>query len=200
MGTDAEHYVSHYLDASRAALDAFAADPAMRALMVAMAGDIAASMQAGGKLMIAGNGGSAADAQHIAGEFVSRLMFDHAPLAAVALTTDSSALTATGNDYGYDHVFERQVRGIGRTGDVFLGISTSGNSANVLRALAAARGMGIATLGFGGAGRMAPLCDRLLRAPSDWTPVIQQIHITAAHIVCALVERAMFPEQAPPVS
>jgi D-sedoheptulose 7-phosphate isomerase len=197
---DAERYVNHYLETSRAALDAFAADPAMRALMIAMAGDIAASMRAGGKLMIAGNGGSAADAQHIAGEFISRLMFDHAPLAAVALTTDSSALTATGNDYGYDYVFERQIRGIGRAGDVFLGISTSGNSANVLRALAAARGMGIATLGFGGAGRMAPLCDRLLSAPSSWTPIIQQIHITAAHIVCALVERAMFPEQAPPVS
>jgi D-sedoheptulose 7-phosphate isomerase len=197
---DAEQYVNHYLETSRAALDAFAADPAMRALMIAMAGDIAASMRAGGKLMIAGNGGSAADAQHIAGEFISRLMFDHAPLAAVALTTDSSALTATGNDYGYDYVFERQIRGIGRAGDVFLGISTSGNSANVLRALTAARGMGIATLGFGGTGRMAPLCDRLLSAPSGWTPIIQQIHITAAHIVCALVERAMFPEQAPPVS
>jgi D-sedoheptulose 7-phosphate isomerase len=197
---DAEQYVNHYLETSRAALDAFAADPAMRALMIAMAGDIAASMRAGGKLMIAGNGGSAADAQHIAGEFISRLMFDHAPLAAVALTTDSSALTATGNDYGYDYVFERQIRGIGRAGDVFLGISTSGNSANVLRALAAARGMGVVTLGFGGAGQMAPLCDRLLSAPSGWTPIIQQIHITAAHIVCALVERAMFPEQAPPVS
>lgn len=197
--TDAGRYVAHYLDASRAALDAFAADPAMRALMIAMAGDIAASMRSGGKLLVAGNGGSAADAQHIAGEFISRLMYDHAPLPAVALTTDSSALTATGNDYGFEHVFARGVRGLGRRGDVLLGISTSGNSANVLLALAAAREMGLTTLGFGGAGRMAPLCDRLLTAPSSWTPVIQQIHITAAHIVCALVEREMFPEGAPPV-
>jgi D-sedoheptulose 7-phosphate isomerase len=199
MDSDSDRYVAQYLDTSRAALDAFAADPAMRALMVAMAEAIAASMRAGGKLLVAGNGGSAADAQHIAGEFISRLMFDHAPLASVALTTDSSAITATGNDYGYEYVFERQVRGIGRPGDVFLGISTSGNSPNVLRALAAAREMGIVTLGFGGSGKMAALCDRLLTAPSGWTPIIQQIHITAAHIVCALVERMMFPGQAPSI-
>ncbi|MBN8891149.1 MAG: phosphoheptose isomerase [Rhodospirillales bacterium 70-18] len=199
MDTDASRYVAHYLDTSREALDDFAADPAMRALMVAMAEDIAASMRAGGKLLIAGNGGSAADAQHIAGEFISRLMFDHPPLASVALTTDSSAITATGNDYGYEFVFERQVRGIARAGDVFLGISTSGNSPNVLRALAAAREMGVVTLGFAGAGggKMAALCDRILCAPSTWTPIIQQIHITVAHIVCALVERAMFPQAAP---
>jgi D-sedoheptulose 7-phosphate isomerase len=155
-------------------------------------------MRAGGKLLIAGNGGSAADAQHIAGEFISRLMFDHAPLPAIALTTDSSAMTATANDYGYERVFERQVLGLGRKGDVFLGISTSGNSPNVLRALAAAREMGIVTLGFSGAdgGKMADLCDMRLAAPSAWTPVIQQVHITAAHIYCALIERAMFPREA----
>lgn len=195
-----QHYAAHYLAASRAAMDAFATTPEATAVMLAMADAITASMRAGGKLLIAGNGGSAADAQHIAGEFISRLMFDHPPLPAIALTTDSSAMTATANDYGYDHVFERQVQALGQRGDVFLGISTSGNSPNVLRALEAARARGVVTLGFAGqgGGRMAPLCDHILRAPSTWTPVIQQVHITAAHIVCALVERAMFPEQAPP--
>lgn len=199
MSDDAARYAAHYLAASRVAMDAFAADPGATATLLAMAADIAAAMRAGGKLLVAGNGGSAADAQHIAGEFISRLMYDHAPLPALALTTDTSALTATANDYGYEHVFERQVLGLGRPGDVFLGISTSGNSPNVVRALTAARGMGIATHGFAGAGggAMAGLCDRLLRAPSTWTPIIQQVHITAAHIVCALVERAMFPDAAP---
>ena len=200
MPNDAPNYVAHYLTASRAAMDAFATDPVATQTMLAMADAIAASMRAGGKLLIAGNGGSAADAQHIAGEFISRLMFDHPPLPSVALTTDSSAMTATANDYGYDHVFERQVIGLGRPGDVFLGISTSGNSPSVLRALEAARARGLVTLGFAGqgGGKMLALCDHILRAPSTWTPIIQQVHITAAHIVCALVERAMFPDAAPP--
>lgn len=200
LADDAPRYVAHYLAASRTALDSFATDPAATDIMLAMAADIAASMRAGGKLLIAGNGGSAADAQHIAGEFISRLMFDHAPLPAIALTTDTSAMTATANDYGYEFVFERQVLALGRPGDVFLGISTSGNSPNVVRALAAAQAGGLVTHGFAGAGggKMLALCDRVLRAPSSWTPIIQQIHITAAHIVCALVERAMFPAAAPP--
>jgi D-sedoheptulose 7-phosphate isomerase len=199
--TDAARYVAHYMQASRAAMDAFAADAAAARTMAAMADAVAAAMRQGGRLLAAGNGGSAADAQHIAGEFVSRLMFDRAPLPALALTTDSSAITATANDYGYDHVFERQVQAIGRPGDVFLGISTSGNSPSILRALEAARVGGLVTLGFAGqgGGLMAPLCDHLLRAPSGWTPIIQQVHITAAHIVCALVERAMFPALAPEV-
>ena len=199
MPNAAPRYVAHYLATSRTAMDAFAADPEATRVMLAMADAIAARMRAGGKLLVAGNGGSAADSQHIAGEFISRLMFDHAPLPSIALTTDSSAMTATANDYGYDHVFERQVQGLGQRGDVFLGISTSGNSPSVLRALEAARAGGLVTLGFAGqgGGRMAPICDHLLRAPSTWTPIIQQIHIPAAHIVCALVERAMFPDLAP---
>ena len=201
MPNDAPNYVAHYLTASRAAMDAFADDAHAGAVMLVMADAITAAMRAGGKLLIAGNGGSAADAQHIAGEFISRLMFDHAPLPAIALTTDSSAMTATANDYGYDHVFERQLLGLGQRGDVFLGISTSGNSPSVLRALEAARARGLLTLGFAGqgGGTMVPLCDHILLAPSTWTPIIQQVHITAAHIVCALVERAMFPELAPPI-
>ena len=201
MTADAPRYVAHYLAASRAAMDAFAEDAEATRIMLAMADAIAASMRAGGKLLIAGNGGSAADAQHIAGEFISRLMFDHAPLPAVALTTDSSAMTATANDYGYDHVFERQVIGLGQRGDVFLAISTSGNSPSVVRALAAARERGLVTLGFAGqaGGKMVEKCDHVLRAPSTWTPIIQQVHITAAHIICALVERAMFPDAAPAI-
>ncbi|MBU6497475.1 MAG: D-sedoheptulose 7-phosphate isomerase [Rhodospirillales bacterium] len=193
-------YAGAYLAQSAAAIQAFAADPAARAVMLEMARAITASLRGGGKLLIAGNGGSAADAQHIAGEMVGRLMFDHAPLAAIALTTDSSGLTAIANDYGYDAVFERQLRALARPGDVFLGISTSGNSPSILAPIAAAREMGVAALGFTGAGggRMAGLCDTLLAAPSGWTPIIQQIHITAAHLICALVERAMFPDRAPP--
>lgn len=203
MTNEEARYTEAYLARSRAALDALAADGAARELLGAMAARITASLRAGGKLMVAGNGGSAGDSQHIAGEFISRLMFDHAPLAAIALTVDGSVMTATGNDYGYEHVFERQVLGLGRAGDVFLAISTSGRSANVLRALDAAAGRGVVCLGFTGAGpgaaEMEGRCALLLRAPASETAIIQQLHITAAHIVCALVERAMFPERAPPV-
>jgi D-sedoheptulose 7-phosphate isomerase len=194
--SDDESYVANYLKESVAAMNAFAADAAAQQLLARMAEVTVAAMRAGKKLMIAGNGGSAGDAQHIAGEFISRLMFDHAPLPAIALTTDTSAMTATANDYGYEQVFERQVRGLGMRGDVFLGISTSGNSPNVLRALTAARERGVATLGFAGAGggKMVALCDLIFMAPSKWTPVIQQVHITAAHIYCARIERSMFPQ------
>lgn len=191
-------FVAAYLADSAAAMSAFAADPAASSVMLDMAGAITGAMQRGGKLLVAGNGGSAADAQHIAGEFICRLMFDRAPLPAIALTTDTSAMTATANDYGFERVFERGVRGLGRPGDVFLGLSTSGKSPNVLRALAAAREMGLVTLGFAGQdpGPMRAACDLLLAAPHRVTPVVQQLHITAAHIVCALVERAMFPAKA----
>lgn len=152
------------------------------------------TLRAGGKLLIAGNGGSAADAQHIAGEIVGRFLFDRAPLAAIALTTDTSILTAVANDYGFDQVYERQVRGLGRPGDLFLGISTSGNSASILRACAAARDMGLTTLGFTGAGggRMAEACDILVRVPSERTFLIQQVHITLGHILCLLAEEEIF--------
>ena len=198
MADDVASYMQDYLSQSVSALAAFAADTGAQDVLRQMAEATVAAMRSGGKLLVAGNGGSAADAQHIAGEFISRLMFDHAPLAAIALTTDTSALTATANDYGYEMVFERQVLGLGRAGDVFLGISTSGNSPNVLRALDAARGLGMTTMGFGGAdgGKMGGMCDLMLCAPSKWTPLIQQVHITAAHIYCSLVERAMFPDGA----
>ena len=180
-----------FLAASIEALQAFAADDAALDTLERMAGVTADAIAAGGKLLIAGNGGSAADAQHLAAEFVVRLVDDRAPLPAIALTTDSSILTACGNDYGFDQVFARQVRALGRRGDVFLGISTSGNSPNVLAALEAAREGGLHTLGWTGegGGRMAAYCDLLLAAPVRSTAIVQQLHITMAHVFCAKVEK-----------
>lgn len=168
----------------------------LRATIHEIAEAITAAFRAGHKLLIAGNGGSAADAQHIAGEFLSRLNFDRNPLPAVALTTDSSVLTAIGNDYGFDRAFERQVRGLGQPGDVFIAISTSGRSPNVIAALKAAREGGLITIGFTGSaagGLMEPLCHHCLSVPTPETPLIQQIHIVAAHAICGLVEHNLFP-------
>jgi D-sedoheptulose 7-phosphate isomerase len=191
-----------YLARSRDAVTAAIADPEFVATIAAIVERIASALAAGYKLLLAGNGGSAADAQHLAGEFLSRLNYDRAPAAAIALTTDTSVLTAIGNDYGYEHVFERQVLGLGRTGDVLIALSTSGRSPNILKALAAARKSGVVAIGFTGSsgGVMAPLCDLCLRAPSDATPLIQQLHITAGHIICGLVEQRLFPrsEETPP--
>lgn len=186
----AEHFRRSCETLSRAA-----EDPALRAVILAIADTITAAFRAGRKLLIAGNGGSAADAQHIAGEFLSRLNFDRNPLPAIALTTDSSVLTAIGNDYGFERAFERQVRGLGQKGDVFIAISTSGRSPNIVAALQAAREAGLTTIGFTGTaanGAMQPLCDHCLAAPSPETPQIQQIHIVAAHAICGLVEENLF--------
>lgn len=150
-------------------------------------------LRGGGKVMFCGNGGSAADSQHLAAELEGRFLIDRRPFAAVALTTNTSSLTAIGNDFGFDTVFERQVRGLGRANDALIAISTSGNSANVLRALQAAREIGLVTIGLTGStgGKMAPLCDLALRIPSPSTPRIQEMHILAGHIVCDIVERAL---------
>jgi len=152
--------------------------------------------EAGNKLLIAGNGGSAADAQHIAAEFVSRFNFDRPGLPAMALTTDTSILTAIGNDYGYEKLFRRQIEANGVSGDVFLGISTSGNSPNLLEALEAARVKGIMTIGLTGqtGGKMRDLCDHCLCVPSNDTPRIQEAHILIGHTLCAMVELAMFED------
>jgi len=186
-----------HLKRSKDALQRAEQDSSLIQTIGAIAAATAGSLRAGGKLMLAGNGGSAADAQHIAAELLSRFKMDRNPLPAIALTTDTSVLTAIGNDYGYDQVFERQVRGLGRPGDVFVGISTSGRSPNVIAALKAARAGGLVTVGFTGTNGMAMQsdCDHLLVSPSDDTAIIQQIHITAAHAICALVERALFPDQ-----
>jgi len=188
-------FVVDYLAQSIEALRLYTTDAGQLALLGQMADKVTQAVRNGGKLLIAGNGGSAGDAQHIAAEFTGRMLYDRAPLAAVALHADTSALTAIGNDYGFVHVFERQVQALARPGDVVLGLSTSGRSDNVLRALAAGRAMGLATMGFTGAsgGMMAAHADLLLRAPSELTPVIQQIHMVAGHLLCALVERAIYP-------
>ena len=149
-------------------------------------------LKGGGKVLFCGNGGSAADSQHLAAELTGRYLQDREPLAAVSLTVDTSALTAIANDYSYDEVFSRQVRGLGRAGDVLVGISTSGNSRNVVAALEAARALGMRTVGLTGAagGRMKELCDVCLCVPSTDTPRIQEMHIAAGHMLCELVENA----------
>ena len=148
----------------------------------------------GNKTLIAGNGGSAADAQHIAGEFVSRFYFDRPGLASIALTTDTSIITAIGNDYGYEKLFSRQVQANGVKGDMFIGISTSGNSANVIEALKECKEKGIITVGLTGekGGKMSEMCDYCIRVPSNETPRVQEAHILIGHIICAVVEEAIF--------
>lgn len=190
--------IVEYLERSRDLIATAIADSEFVATLAAIVDRVAVALAAGRKVLFAGNGGSAADAQHLAGELLSRLDYDRAPAAAIALTTDSSVLTAIANDYGYDRVFERQVLGLGHPGDVLIAISTSGRSPNVLKALAAARAQGLVAIGFTGAsgGDMAPLCELCLRAPSHATPLIQQLHITAGHIVCGLVEERLFPRAA----
>lgn len=158
------------------------------------------ALRAGHKIMICGNGGSAADAQHWAGELVSRFLYDRPGLPAIALTTDSSILTAIGNDYGYERVFSRQVEALGQVGDVLFGLTTSGRSANILAAMRAARERGIVTVGFTGNGpgaaELAAMCDITIRVPSTSTPAIQEGHEVLGHAICAMIEAAMFPRDA----
>ena len=189
-------FIVDQLEESLAAMTAAAKSEIFIGQIEAISKLIVTSLQQGGKVLFAGNGGSASDAQHIAGEFLSRLNYDRAPLAGLALTTDTSVLTAVGNDYGFEHVFSRQVLGLGQAGDVFVGISTSGRSPNILAAFKAAQQKRMHTVGFTGAkgGAMSEHCQFVLNAPSDSTPIIQQMHITAAHIICGLVESTLFPK------
>jgi D-sedoheptulose 7-phosphate isomerase len=182
---------------SRDVLNRALADQSFLEALSRAAAMVINALRGGGKILLAGNGGSAADAQHIAGELISRFNFDRGPLAGIALTTDTSVLTAIGNDYGYEHVFSRQVFAMGRSGDVFIAISTSGRSPNILAACNAAKARGLAVIGFTGAsgGLMAGLCDVIVRVPSDSTPFIQQLHITAGHIICAITEEALFTKK-----
>jgi D-sedoheptulose 7-phosphate isomerase len=179
-----------------AAADSFAALPQVAAEVATAAGMIEAALRSGGKALFCGNGGSAADAQHLAAELLGRFLLERAPLPAMALTANSSAVTAIGNDYGFDDVFARQVRGLGRAGDVLVGISTSGRSRNVVAAFAAARERGVATIGFTGAsgGPVAEAADLAIRAPAASTPRIQEMHIAIGHTLCELVERALASE------
>jgi len=190
--------IGSHFEKSLAAMTAAVHDAALLATTRTIANVIANAIANGGKFLVAGNGGSAADAQHIAGELVSRFYFDRPSLPGLALTTDTSILTAIGNDYGYEQVFSRQVQGLGQTGDLFVGISTSGRSPNILAACEAAHAKGLKVIGLTGAtgGTMGELCDVLVRAPSNSTPMIQQVHIVVGHILCALAEAALFRAEA----
>jgi D-sedoheptulose 7-phosphate isomerase len=189
-----KHLVQKQLAQSIATLQAVLADEAISDTLVSIAKLTADAMQSGHKLLVAGNGGSAADAQHLVAEFVVRLTVNRPALRAIALTTDSSILTATGNDYGFDHLFSRQIEALAQPGDVFLAISTSGNSKNILRAITQAKLIGIPTIGFTGAGggKMRPLCDYNIVIPSTITQNIQESHLALEHIFCMLVERFAF--------
>lgn len=159
-------------------------------------------LQQGGKILFAGNGGSAADAQHLAAELVSKLCFDRPGLPGLAITTDSSALTAIGNDYGYERLFARQVEALGNPGDMLWCFSTSGRSANILAALQTAQQKELATVGLSGAsgGDMPPLCDYMIHIPSYETPKIQEGHIATGHIICAAIEERLFADSYRPAS
>lgn len=152
--------------------------------------------KSGHKVMFAGNGGSAADAQHLAAELVNRFRFDHIGLPAIALSTDTSILTSIGNDYGYDFLFSRQIAAQGTAGDVFIGISTSGNSKNILQALSVCKEKNIYTIGLtsGDGGKMLSLCDNCIVVPSKETARIQESHILIGHILCEIVENALFKQ------
>jgi D-sedoheptulose 7-phosphate isomerase len=188
--------IGTHLKQSLAALERANGDAALLATARAIAAAMIAALRSGNKILLIGNGGSAADAQHIAAEIIGRYKQDRPAWAAMALTTDTSALTAIGNDYGFEQVFARQVEGLGRRGDVLLALSTSGRSPNILAALRLAREHGLVTVGFTGTKgeAMAALCDHLLVAPTDDTPVVQQIYLTFAHGICDEIEQAMMRE------
>lgn len=163
---------------------------------VSLAVDASVSaLKNGKKILFCGNGGSAADAQHWAGELVSRFYYDRPGLAAIALTTDTSILTAIGNDYGYERIFSRQIEALGQEGDVLFAISTSGNSANIVKALEVAQKQNLKTIGFTGQndGKMVDYCDVCIQIPSTSTPRIQEGHEVIGHIICALIESKIFP-------
>ena len=186
-----EQGVSRTWAESRALKDRFFAENAR--LLVEVGNRIAESLRAGGKVLIFGNGGSAADAQHFAGELVGRFLRDRPGLPALALTTDASVLTSVGNDMGFESVFRRQVEAHGRPGDVAIGISTSGRSPNVFEGLRLARDRGLLTVGLtgGGGGRLGGLVHYLIDVPHHSTPRIQEVHAMVVHILCEVVEKAM---------
>lgn len=186
--------VKKQLEQSVATMTRVLADETIHATVLEAARVTAEAMKAGHKLMVCGNGGSAADAQHLVAEFVSRLTVDRPALRAIALTTDSSILTAIGNDYSYDNVFERQVEALALPGDVLLAISTSGNSKNCVKALALAKQMGVRTVAFTGnnGGRMAEQAEINVIVPCDVTMNIQESQLALEHIFCMVVERCYF--------
>lgn len=192
-----KEYIRAQVKDSIGVKERFLADEKNIELLDRVAADLIAAYRAGKKTLIAGNGGSAADAQHIAAEFVSRFYFDRPALASIALTTDTSALTAIGNDYGYEMLFSRQLEANGQAGDIYIAISTSGNSKNVLKSLESAKRMGIKTVGLTGdsGGKMKELVDYCICIPSNETPRIQECHILVGHILCAAVEKELFEKE-----
>jgi D-sedoheptulose 7-phosphate isomerase len=187
-------YIVAQISEAQRVMASMLADEKLLSIVEAAAEACIGCMLQKGKILLAGNGGSAADAQHIAGELVSRFAFDRPGLPAIALTTDTSILTAIGNDYGYEKLFARQVQAHGNKGDIFIGYSTSGKSPNILRAFEEARGLGLVCMGLTGnrGGPMHGLCDYLLEVPSDDTPKIQEGHLILGHILCGLVEERLF--------
>ena len=194
MATFGAFSLDAYLDATVRTIGASVADSRFRDAVERAATLCLEALRGGGKVLLAGNGGSAADAQHLAGEFVSRFLFDRPGLPAIALTTDTSVLTAIANDYGYEHVFSRQLEALGQPGDVFIAISTSGRSPNVLKGIETARAKGLKIIVLTGSGgtAMAALADIAISAACPETPYIQQVHLIAGHAICAMVEAALF--------
>ena len=187
-------YIVEEIIKAQHVMHAMSADEILLATLERAAAACIDCLQRGGKILLAGNGGSAADSQHIAGEFVSRFAFDRPGLPAVALTTDTSIITAIGNDYGYEKLFARQVQAHGKKGDVFIAFTTSGKSPNILLALREARAQGLVCVGLTGnrGGTICELCDYLLEVPHADTPRIQEGHSVLGHILCGLVEEAIF--------
>lgn len=187
--------ISQHIQRSLDAKNTIAGDDAFLAKLESAAAICAKAIKQGHKVLFAGNGGSASDAQHLAAELVGRYKHDRPSIAGIALTTDTSALTAIGNDYGYDEVFARQLSGLGQSGDVFVAISTSGNSANVLRACEVAKEKGITIIGMSGAkGKLREISDVCLDVQAPETATIQECHIMLGHILCDLVEQELFPQ------
>jgi len=186
--------IIHQIEQSIEVKKLLLADQSLILQMEEAAKVIITAYQNGHKTLIAGNGGSAADAQHFAGEMVSKFYFDRPGIASIALTTDTSILTAIGNDYGYDRIFERQIQAQATKGDVFIGISTSGNSTNIVQALMACKEKEVFSIGLTGEKecRMDRLCDLCIKVHSNETPRIQEAHILIEHIICCLVEESLF--------
>jgi D-sedoheptulose 7-phosphate isomerase len=191
MSESTQRIILEYAEEGAAVRSRFFADNAEQVDRAART--MAVALARGGKLLFCGNGGSAADAQHLAAEFVNRFELERPPLPALALTTDSSVLTAIGNDYGYDQIFVKQVQALAAPGDVLVGISTSGNSPNVLAAMRAARDKGCVTVGLAGRnGAIVPLCDFALLVPHDRTALVQEVHIAIGHLLCKLTDYYLF--------
>lgn len=187
-------YITRQLKETLGILSIMTKDNNLIKIMEAIAVACIDSLQSGGKLLLAGNGGSAADAQHMAGEYVSRFAFDRPGIPAIALSTDTSILTAIANDYGYEMLFARQLKVHARKGDIFIAYTTSGKSPNIITALQEAKKLGILCVGMTGnrGGQLLDLCDYVLEVPSNDTPKIQEGHAVLGHILCGLIERELF--------